>query len=59
LIKNIEKTIHKYDNFHEIYDKAYIGIPKGYGELKKPFIGFMDEFVRLYPPQPKAIVRFT
>jgi len=49
LINNIKKTINKYDNFHQIYDKAYIGIPKGYGGLKEPFIGFMDEFKKLYP----------
>jgi len=38
-----------YENFQEIYTKAYIGIPKGYGGLNEPFIGFMDEFVESYP----------
>jgi len=38
-----------YENFQETYTKAYIGIPKGYGGLDEAFIGYMDEFVALYP----------
>lgn len=44
--KKIEK---QYDNFYEIFDKAYVGIPKGYGGLKKSFIGYMDQFQKQYP----------
>lgn len=44
-----KKILKKYDNFYEIFDKAYIAIPKGYGGLKKTFIGYMDNFKKKYP----------
>jgi len=45
----MKKTLLKYENFKDVYKKAYIGIPKGYGGLKEHFIGFMDEFLKQYP----------
>jgi len=44
-----KKIIKKYDNFYQVFEKAYVGIPKGYGGLKESFIGYMDEFIKKYP----------
>lgn len=47
--KNIEKIIHTYDNFSHSYEYAFIGIPKGYGGLKKPYYGTLKKFKKAYP----------
>lgn len=45
----IIETLEKYDNFKDTYKHAYIGIPKGFGDLKEPFYGKLNKFKKLYP----------
>jgi predicted peptidase len=49
LNKSTNDIIKKYNNFNEVFDKAYIGIPKGYGGIKNTFVGYLDEFIKKYP----------
>lgn len=44
--KNVKK---QYKNFNDSFKYAYIGVPKGFGGLKKPFYGTYDEFKKIYP----------
>ncbi len=46
---NIIKTLCEYDNFKDTYKYAYIGIPKGFGGLKKPYYGMLNKFKKKYP----------
>jgi hypothetical protein len=44
----IKKALTSYENFKDTYNYAYIGIPKGYYGLKKPFYGQLHKFKKLY-----------
>lgn len=44
-----KKIVKQYENFNQVFDKSYVGIPKGYGGLEKKFIGYMDDFIKKYP----------
>jgi len=44
--KNVKN---QYENFNDSFKYAYIGVPKGFGGLKKPFYGTYDEFKKIYP----------
>ncbi|MEA3512251.1 MAG: hypothetical protein U9R37_01475 [Campylobacterota bacterium] len=46
---NIKKTIKKYKNFDKTFIESFIGIPSGYGGLKKPFYGTYSQFIKKYP----------
>lgn len=46
---NILKTISQYQNVHDSYKYAYIGIPKGCGGLEQPFLGTLNKFKKKYP----------
>lgn len=47
--KTIKKTLKKYTNFKDTYTHAYVGIPKGFGGIKKAFYGTFDAFNKKYP----------
>ena len=44
LNKSINDTIKRYKNFDDIFRYAYVGFPKGFLGLKKPFYGLFEEF---------------
>ena len=43
------KLIEKFKDFENSYKYAYIGIPKGFGGLEKPYYGTLNKFKKLYP----------
>jgi hypothetical protein len=49
MTQKIKNIIEAYPNFSHSYKYAYIGIPKGFGGLKKPFYGTLKEFKKRYP----------
>ncbi|XPV69066.1 MAG: hypothetical protein ACNI25_00465 [Halarcobacter sp.] len=48
-MRKIKKTLNKYENFEDTFKYSYIGLPKGFGGLKKPFFGQLYKFLKLYP----------
>lgn len=46
---HFKEIIKLYPNFHDSFKKAFIGIPKGVGGLKKPYYGRLDKFLKKYP----------
>lgn len=49
ILTDIINTINKYENINDTYKYAYIGIPKGYGGLKKSYYGTFNKFKKKYP----------
>ena len=47
--RTIKKTMKKYEDIEETYNYAFVGFPKGFGGIKKPFYGTYDEFKKKYP----------
>ncbi|MEA2019726.1 MAG: dienelactone hydrolase family protein [Campylobacterota bacterium] len=45
----IKKTVKKYNNFKGTYKDAYVGFPKGFGGIKKPYYGTFSEFKKKHP----------
>ena len=45
----IQATFEKYENIEDTYKYAYVGFPKGFCGIKKPFFGLFNEFVKKYP----------
>jgi hypothetical protein len=51
-----KEIVSQYRNFHDSFDKAYIGVPKGVGGLKEPYYGKLHKFLKKYPDfQSKAV----
>ncbi len=48
-MKEILKTLNKYDNFKDTFKYAYIGLPKGFGGLKENYYGSLNKFKKKYP----------
>lgn len=40
----IKKTIKKYENFYDTFKYAYVGLPKGFMGIKKPYFGQLYKF---------------
>lgn len=45
----IISTQKEYTNIEDTYKYAFIGIPKGFGGLKKPYFGTLNKFKKKYP----------
>ncbi|RRS30153.1 MAG: hypothetical protein P794_08335 [Epsilonproteobacteria bacterium (ex Lamellibrachia satsuma)] len=46
---DIGRIIEQYPTLHKSFDKAFIGIPKGVGGLKKSYYGKLNKFLKKYP----------
>lgn len=43
------QIVKKYPDFHEIFDKAFVGLPKSMTGLKKNYYGSLNKFIKKYP----------
>ena len=43
------RILEKYNNFKDTYKYAYIGLPKGFNGLSKPYFGTLNSFLKQHP----------
>lgn len=47
--KIYKELIKEYSDFNNCYKYAFVGIPKGFSSLEKPFYGTLNSFLKKYP----------